>query len=97
MQTIEIEVDEKILSTGEWTSHTPTGTLPRIYRISDNSAKLCLGPITGGIWITQSEAVSLFKTLGKKSQAAPNVGISELTLLRAIAVTQDPSLIKDMK
>lgn len=96
MEYIKIEVDPRTLTSAEWGSFTPPSMvkLPRIYRIEDGAAKVYFSR-TLFTWVSQSDAafVEVLKDTPPSALPAPNVGISESTLLKAIALAQDPSLI----
>lgn len=102
MEYIKIEVDPVILEVANWAGFMlpPGKTVPRIYRIKDGAAKIFFST-TSSLWIPANDVVSIeihkdvLPTISETIfQPAPNVGISESTLLKAIAVAQDPSLIR---
>ncbi len=97
---ITIAVADKILSTTEWPGFLPSVAeykFPILFRIADGASKLYINR-SSGFWVGQPDTLILLNTFpAQKSEPAPNAGISELTLLRAIALVNDPALIKDMK
>jgi hypothetical protein len=102
MQYIKIEVDPVILEVSAWATFTlpPGKTVPRIYRIKDGAAKLYFSNTTYQ-WVPSNDVAGLeihndasIEYIQGTTLDTPSAGISEATLLKAIAVAQDPSLIK---
>lgn len=103
MAYIKIALDTKILTVAEWSTFKQASDVsyPRAYQISDGALAIFWNSVQCPIWIDARAAGSLLKDIQQDfvtgtSEPAPNPGISELTLLRAIAVAQDPTLIRTM-
>lgn len=104
MANIKIELDTKVLSQLDWSTFKPgaDNKYPRAYRVSDGSLALFWNSVNCPTWIDSRVSDHIMLSVEqdfvtKTFEPAPNTGISELTLLRAIALVNDPSLIKDMK
>lgn len=98
MKTFEVHISDTVLSTAEWAAYIPSSVdnkFPILFRIADGASKLYASPYNG-IWLNNVDTNSMLVSTAEKSQAAPNAGISELTLLKAISLAQKPELIKDM-
>lgn len=96
---VTIPIADRILTTTEWSTFNPSVAeykFPILFKIADGASQLYLYSYTRW-WIPASQTANLLvNNTAQKHVPAPNAGISELTLLRAIAVANDPSLIKDM-
>lgn len=92
MPIIEFELDPKLYQPSEFNIYVPTST-PKIIQCTDGQLRIYFTP-TATSWVMATEAPKVKSLLKdtKDSPAAPNVGISESTLLKAIALAQDPSL-----
>lgn len=92
MATIEIEVDPKLYQPSEFNTYVPS-TFPKIIECVDGQLRIYF-TATNTLWIMAADATkikALFKDT-KDFPAAPNTGISESTLLKAIAIAQNPDL-----
>ena len=94
-----IPIADRVLSTTEWSTFNPSVAeyrFPILFKIADGASKLFMDSYSSW-WIPANQTANMLAANYKqKSEAAPNPSISELTLLRAIAVSHKPDLIKDM-
>lgn len=101
MATIKIEIDPKLLQVSEWALFTPpiVEYFPRVYKIADGTCKIYLTSMNY-LWMTPADATTFLAKITdettKEIPPAPNVGISEGFILRALAIAQDPSLAKEL-
>lgn len=101
MAYIKIEIDTKILTVAEWGMFKPAHdmTYPRAYRISDGAMVIFWNSVQAPNWLDSRvvSAISIQEDFVTGTfEPAPNAGISGHTLLWAIALAQDPTLIRTM-
>lgn len=97
MATLKIEIDPKALRSSEWSSHIALSTeyFPRVYRVTDGSCKVYLCSAYY-VWLPAGAASTFLSQITDTATLeilpAPNPGISESTLLKALAIAQNPNL-----
>lgn len=100
MAYFKIELDPKVLQAAEWSAFIPLpGTkFPRAYQISDGGGRVFFG-ISFHMWLSKEQFSQLLVEEEIPAQiitSAPNPGISEGFILRALAIAQNPELAKDL-
>ena len=92
MATIEIELDPKLYQPSEFNVYIPA-TTPKIIQSTDGQLRIYL-TATCTLWVMATDAPKIRAMIRdtKEFPAAPNLGISESTLLKAIALAQNPDL-----
>lgn len=96
---VTIPIADRILTTTEWPAFNPSVAeykFPILFKIADGASKLFMDSYCSW-WIPANHTATLLVNSSPQiSKPAPNAGISELTLLKAIAVAQKPELIKEV-
>lgn len=89
MKNITLKISDKILTNAEW--HAVRAYVPTIYRVENVGACIVLPGASYNVYISEKLVIdSLFSTV--QNSPAPNVGISESFVLRAMAIAQNPHL-----
>lgn len=100
MQYFKIEVDKTVLSVADWASFTPPSNtkFPRAYPVADGAARVFFSP-SFYMWLPKEQFSQLLVEEEIPAQiitSAPNPGISEGFILKALAIAQNPELAKDL-
>ncbi len=103
MKTVKIPLSERVLSTTEWSTYNHSivdGQFPIIYQITDGSAVLFTNSNIKQ-WVDAASAATMFRSVTEDLAPKPEIvqeqnSISADTLLKAIALAQNPQLIKDI-
>lgn len=91
MSKLTINYNPQVLAANEWSMYKCPGPYPTAYSTADGGLAIFSKeqypmyspPVEAKVWL---------QSLTQDSQAAPNTGISESTLLKVIALVQRPDL-----
>jgi hypothetical protein len=91
MDTFKVNINSRVLEAAEWPSFIPPNntTFPALFKIRDGSSKLYTSS-TFYMWVPLADTNTLMSS--SEILPAPNLGISESTLLKALAIAQNPDL-----
>lgn len=101
MQTIKINVADRILQTAEWGAFIApiSDSFPIVYRIADGAAKLFFST-TYSMWIPKDcwEFIKMTQQQEepKEIPTAPNLQFSESFILKLVAIAKNEKMATDL-